>query len=181
MNHCPSVDWKPSHTLKANATGPSMESTTRKKVRTVSISSDAAANISSSRLRNASRILFSSLYIPTSTYMPSREAASVGDQPSSSSCRSNSSSLTRWAVSGLRSMASRSSSSFWARYCSMSSVCPSSILCVPCTMGLSTLFSVPSTSVGKSRMQMPMAKGRSSGYTSTGSARAIDCHTRTAT
>ena len=32
MNHCPSVDWNPSHTLKANATGPSIESTTRKKL-----------------------------------------------------------------------------------------------------------------------------------------------------
>ena len=60
-------------------------------------------------------------------------------------------------------MASFSSSSFWIRYCSISIVCPSSILCVPCTMGLRILFSVPSTSVGKSRMQMPMAKGRSRG------------------
>ena len=60
-------------------------------------------------------------------------------------------------------MASLSSSSFCALYCSISSVCPSSILCVPCTIGLSTVFSVPSTSVGKSRMQMPMAKGRSRG------------------
>ena len=85
VNHCPSVDWNPSHTLKANATGPRMESTTRKKVLTVSISSDAAANISSSRLRKASRIFFSRLYIPTSTYMPRREAVSMVDQPSSSS------------------------------------------------------------------------------------------------
>ena len=37
MNHWLSVDWKPSHTLKAKATGPRMERTTRKKVRIVSI------------------------------------------------------------------------------------------------------------------------------------------------
>ena len=63
----------------------------------------------------------------------------------------------------------------------MSIVCVSSMECVPCTMSPSVLFSVPSTSVGNSRMQMPTAKGRSSGYTSIGSARASDCHTRTAT
>ena len=60
-------------------------------------------------------------------------------------------------------MASRSNRSFCSRYCCMSIVCPSSILWVPCTIGLSTVFIVPSTSVGKSMMQMPMANGRSSG------------------
>ena len=49
MNHWLSVEWKPSHTLKAKATGPSIERTIRKKVRTVSISSEAAAKSSSSR------------------------------------------------------------------------------------------------------------------------------------
>ena len=95
VNHWASVDWNPSHTEKAKATGPRMESTTRKNVLTVSISSEAAANSSSSRLRNASRMFFSRLYIPTSMYMPIRVAASPTDHPSSSSWRSNSSSLTR--------------------------------------------------------------------------------------
>ena len=56
-----------------------------------------------------------------------------------------------------------SSRSFCALYCCMSSVCPSSILWVPCTMGLKILFIVPSTSVGNNRIQIPSAKGRSSG------------------
>ena len=84
MNHWLSVDWKPSHTLKAKATGPRMERTTRKKVRIVSISREAAANSSSSRLRKPSRMLFSRLYMPTSMYMPIRVAMASGDQPSSS-------------------------------------------------------------------------------------------------
>ena len=60
----------------------------------------------------------------------------------------------------------------------MSSVSASSIFAVPCTTGESTLFIVPSTTVGKNMMQRPMAKGRSIGNTSIGSARASDCHTR---
>ena len=36
----------------------------------------------------------------------------------------------------------------------------------------------PSTSVGKNMMHKPSTKGRSSGKTSMGSARASDCHTR---
>ena len=40
------------------------------------------------------------------------------------------------------------------------------------------LLSVPNTNVGKNMMHSPRAKGRSSGKTSTGSARANDCHTR---
>ena len=63
----------------------------------------------------------------------------------------------------------------------MSKVCDSSMACVPCTMGLNTLFIVPSTMVGKNRMHSPKAKGLNSGYTSMASALASDCHTRTAT
>ena len=48
-------------------------------------------------------------------------------------------------------------------------------------MGLSMLFIVPNTMVGKNRMHRPNAKGLSSGYTSIASARANDCHTRIAT
>ena len=63
----------------------------------------------------------------------------------------------------------------------MSSVCDSSIRFVPCTTGLNTPLIVPRTTVGKNMMQKPTAKGRSKGYTSMASARASDCHTRTAT
>ena len=63
----------------------------------------------------------------------------------------------------------------------MSKVCSSRMPCTPCTMGLNTLFIVPNTMVGKNRMHKPSANGRSSGYTSIASARASDCHTRTAT
>ena len=60
----------------------------------------------------------------------------------------------------------------------MSSVSASSIFAVPCTMGERTLFIVPSTTVGKNMMHKPIAKGRSMGNTSIGSALANDCHTR---
>ena len=39
-------------------------------------------------------------------------------------------------------------------------------------------FRLPSTSIGKNRMQMPTAKGRIRGKRSIGSAWAIDCQTR---
>lgn len=81
----------------------------------------------------------------------------------------------------MRIMDSYSSLSFISRYLFMSIVCVSSIPCVPCTMGLNMLLIVPSTIVGKNRMQIPMANGRSIGYTSMGSALARDCHTREAT
>ncbi len=60
----------------------------------------------------------------------------------------------------------------------MSSVSASSIFAVPCTTGERMLFIVPSTTVGKNMMHRPMAKGRSIGNTSIGSALASDCHTR---
>ena len=44
----------------------------------------------------------------------------------------------------------------------MLKVCFSSILCVPCTTGLSTPLMVSKT-IGKKRMQRPSAKGRSNG------------------
>ena len=50
--------------------------------------------------------------------------------------------------------------------------------CVACTNGESMPFRVPSTSVGKNMMQIPMAKGRIRGKRSMGSARASDCQTR---
>ncbi len=40
------------------------------------------------------------------------------------------------------------------------------------------LFIVPNTTVGKNMMHKPLAKGRSMGNTSIGSALASDCHTR---
>lgn len=63
----------------------------------------------------------------------------------------------------------------------MSKVCDSSIPWQPFTTGESTALIVPMTKVGKKRMHSPMANGRSSGYTSMGSARAIACHTLAAT
>ena len=101
--------------------------------------------------------------------------------PSSSSCLSNSSLLTRYAVSGLRFITSYSNLSFSARYSFMSKVCVSNMECVPCTMGLITLLSVPSTMVGKNMMASQMANGRSSGNTSIGSALDSDCQTLRAT
>ena len=50
--------------------------------------------------------------------------------------------------------------------------------CVPCTTGESTAFTVPSTTVGNIMIHSPMAKGRSSGNTSIGSAEASAFHTR---
>ena len=81
----------------------------------------------------------------------------------------------------MRFIASSSSLSFCALYSFISKVWVSRIVCVPFTMGDMTLFSVPSTRVGKNMMQSPSAKGRRSGNTSTGSALARDCHTRYAT
>ena len=56
-----------------------------------------------------------------------------------------------------------------------------SVLGQPFTTGESTVLIVPMTKVGKKRMHSPMANGRSSGYTSMGSARASACHTLAAT
>ena len=81
----------------------------------------------------------------------------------------------------MRTIASYSSLSFCSRYRFMSSVCVSSSFAVPCTTGERTLFTVPSTTVGKNMMHRPMANGRSMGNTSIGSALASDCHTRYAT
>ena len=50
--------------------------------------------------------------------------------------------------------------------------------CVAFTSGERMPFKEPSTSVGKNRMQMPMAKGRMRGKRSIGSAWASDCQTR---
>ena len=121
------------------------------------------------------------LYAVLSMYMPAIVTISEGDQPSSSSCRSNSSSEARYAVSGLRIRASYSSLSFCARYSFMSKVCVSISWLQPFTTGDNTVLIVPSTNVGKNRMHSPSAKGRSSGYTSMASARASDCHTLAAT
>ena len=89
------MEWKPSHTEKAKATGPSIDSTTRKNVLSVSMTRAAAANISSSNSRNQSRTLFLMLYAARSMYMPVMVIMSDGDQPSSSIWRSNSSSEAR--------------------------------------------------------------------------------------
>jgi len=62
----------------------------------------------------------------------------------------------------------------------MSSVCPAISECVAFTSGERMPFRVPSTSVGKNRMQIPMAKGRIKGKRSMGSAWASDCQTRKA-
>ena len=56
----------------------------------------------------------------------------------------------------------------------MSSVSVSSIFAVPCTTGDMILFIVPNTTVGKNMMHKPIAKGRSMGNTSIGSALASD-------
>ena len=181
QNHCVSVDWNPSHTDMAKQSGPRMDRTMRKNVLSTSMTSAAAWNSSSSSSRKKSRMLFFMLYMPRSTYIPAIVTTSPGDQPSSSSCLSNSSLLTRYAVSGLRFIASYSSLSFCARYSFMSKVCVSNMECVPCTMGLITLLSVPSTMVGKNMMASPMANGRSSGNTSIGSALDSDCQTLRAT
>ena len=60
----------------------------------------------------------------------------------------------------------------------MSIVSDSSIFDVPCTTGDRMLLMVPSTTVGKNMIHSPIAKGRSMGSTSIGSALASDCHTR---
>ena len=181
VSHWCSVDWKPSQTEIAKAIGPSIERTIRKKVLMVSMTRAAAWNRISSSSRNAFRISCFSWYIPRSRYIPDMVARSEGDQPSSSSWRSNSSSDTRYAVSGLRSIASCSSWSFCACSVLRSSTCPSSIPCVPVTTGLSTAFIVPSTIVGKNMIHNPKAKGLSSGNISIGSARLSACQTFSAT
>ena len=60
----------------------------------------------------------------------------------------------------------------------MSSVCPTMSECVACTSGERMPLSVPSTKGWKNKMHSPMAKGRSSGKRSMGSAAASDCQTR---
>src|SRR5690606_33173742 len=94
VSHCVSVDWKPSHTLIAKAIGPSMDSTIRKNVRMVSMTSADAWKRTSSSSRNQSRMLFFKSYIPRSMYIPDMATKSDGDHPNSSSFLSNSSSLT---------------------------------------------------------------------------------------
>ena len=103
------------------------------------------------------------LYAALSMYMPVMVTMSEGDQPSSSSCLSNSSSEARYAVSGLRIRASYSSLSFCARYSFMSKVCVSISWLHPFTIGDSTVLIVPSTNVGKNMMHSPSANGRRSG------------------
>ena len=71
--------------------GPKMDSTTRKKVRSVSMTNAAAANNSSNISRKKSRMAFFILYMPRSIYIPAIVAISPGDQPNSSNCLSNSS------------------------------------------------------------------------------------------
>src|SRR5690606_3387211 len=61
VSHCVSVDWKPSHTLIAKAIGTSMDSTIRKNVRMVSMTSADAWKSISKRLRNHSFMAFSIL------------------------------------------------------------------------------------------------------------------------
>ena len=79
----------------AKAIGPSMDSTIRKNVLSVSISRAAAANNSSNTSRIKSRTSFLKLYMLLSTYMPPIVAMSFALHPSSSICLSNSSLLTR--------------------------------------------------------------------------------------
>ena len=158
-----------------------MERAIRKNVRIVSITSAADWNSSSSSSWNHSRMLRFMLYSVRSMYITAIVFKSLGDQPSSSSFLSKSSLLARYAFSGSRRNASLSSVSFCSRYRFMSKVCDSSIPWQPFTTGESTALIVPMTKVGKKRMHSPMANGRSNGYTSMGSARAIACHTLAAT
>ncbi|MBB4038311.1 hypothetical protein GGR21_004243 [Dysgonomonas hofstadii] len=80
-----------------------------------------------------------------------------------------------------RTRASYSNWSFSACNAVTSSICDSSMVCVPFTTGDITALIVPSTIVGKNIIHKPIAKGLSSGYTSIGSARERACHTREAT
>ena len=155
-----------------------MDSTIRKKVLSVSISSEAAWKKCSSSSRNHPRIFSPSSYIFFCPYMFIIVSMSPSDQPSSSSLLSYASSLTRKAFAGSRSIASRFSLSFSSWYFLMSKVCCSTREEVALHTGERIPLIVPSTIVGKNMMQRPSTKGRNRGNTSIGSARARDCHTR---
>ena len=63
LNHIANEPCNPSHVAKANTIGPSIDSTTRKKVRIVSMISPVASNIISSKERNPSDIALLVLYM----------------------------------------------------------------------------------------------------------------------
>ena len=155
--------WKPSYTDMANDKGPRMLNTIRKKVLSVSSTSETDWNSSSRKLRKKLLTLCLAWYLRRSAAMPAMAFKSEGDHPRSSIWRSYSSLSTRYAVSGFLVIASYSSFCRFSEYSRMFSVWPSIILWQPVTTGLMIPLIVPRTNVGKNMMHTPRQKGLKSG------------------
>ena len=82
--HWTIVLWNPSYTDMANDRGPRMLSTIRKKVRSVSSTSETDWNTSSRKLRKALLMVCDIWYFVRSKAMPAIVFKSEGDQPKSS-------------------------------------------------------------------------------------------------
>ena len=169
----------PSKTLRAKAIGPKMLRTIRKKVRIVSMTSEADWKRISSNLRMTIWTIPCREKAYETSYMVCKAVCSSSLQPMLSSSASSSSleAKTRPVIIVLAIMSARSLS-FSCWYFCKSKVWSRSSIPVPWTIGLKMPLRVPSTITSKKRIHMPNTKGRSIEKTSIGSARESDCQTR---